>query len=626
MCGIVAILQREGQPVGQELVLSMTRRLVHRGPDDEGTFLDGPVGLGFRRLAILDLTPSGHQPKVSPDGDVVLIFNGEIFNYVELREELVALGHTFRSTGDAEVLLHSYLEWGRSCVERFNGEWAFIIYDRTRRVFFGSRDRFGIKPLYRVETPTAILWASEIKALLAFPGYRPEVNWDVAADFLHHGSLDHTSGSFFRGVEPVPAATAFEVRLNGDERQWRYWAFPDESPVGSVHDPAGRFAELFEDAVRVRLRSDVKVGVCLSGGLDSTAVLCAMARARRPQGAPAPEPIRAFSYHHDDFDERRYVDATIAETSANLQRLLVDHKRLWQMTEDVIRAHDEPVHTLTAMVGFELMRTIAGAGVGVILNGQGADESLGGYDSFFKDAWYSALREGRPLDASREIRRFVAAHGGNPTELFFSVVVYAIKSGLRRLGWYRAIATPRARRALENHGWFAGRMLDDGSVAGYEPLDLRSILHRSMTKEPLPLYLRVEDRNSMAHSVEVRLPLLDYRLIDLAFSLGNDWKIHGEWNKHILRESMRGRIPELVRVRVDKMGFPTPMRDLLNDETRGLLLDIIGSQSARERGIYNTDRILGELEKAPQGTNDLQTALGAFRVAEFELWAQTYGV
>jgi len=626
MCGIVSVLQREGRPVDQDLIRSMTRRLVHRGPDDEGTYFDGPVGLGFRRLAILDLTPSGHQPMVSADGRAVLVFNGEIFNYIELRDELRTLGHTFRSTGDAEVLLRCYLEWGASCVERFNGEWAFVIYDRARRVLFGSRDRFGIKPLYKLETPAATLWASEIKALLAFSGYRPDINWDVAADFLLNGSLDHTGGTFFRGIEPVPAATAFEVRLDAVERRWRYWSLPAGPPTETVDDPAGRFAEIFEDAVRIRLRSDVPVGVCLSGGLDSTAVICAMARARQGEDDPGAGPVRAFSYHHDDFNEQPYVDATIKETGAALQRLLMDHKSLWQLTERVIRAHDEPVHTLTAMVGFELMRLIAGAGVTVILNGQGADESLGGYDSYFPDAWYTAVRDGRPVRAWREIRRFAAAHGSKPGELFSRVLVRTVKAELRKVGWYRALARYRAGRAMRRQGWFAGRMLEDGSVAGFEPVDLRSVLQRSMTREPLPLYLRVEDRNSMAHSVEVRLPMLDYRLIELAFSLDNDWKIRGEWNKYVLREAMRGRIPEMVRARIDKMGFPSPTRDLLRDETRDSLLDIIGSQSARERGIYHTDTILRELRTPPSGTPDFQTALSALRIAQFEIWARSYGV
>jgi asparagine synthase (glutamine-hydrolysing) len=366
--------------------------------------------------------------------------------------------------------------------------------------------------------------------------------------------------------------------------------------------------------------------VCLSGGLDSTAVLCAMARTRRREDGPGAGPVRAFSYHHDDFDEQPYVDATVRETGAALQRLLMDHKRLWQLTERVIRAHDEPVHTLTAMVGFELMRLIAGAGVTVILNGQGADESLGGYDSYFPDAWYTAVRNGRPLRAWREIRRFAAAHGGGAGELFSRVLVHAVKTELRKFGWYRALARYRLGRATRRRGWFTGQLLEDESVAAFEPVDLRSVLQRSMTREPLPLYLRVEDRNSMAHSVEVRLPMLDYRLIELAFSLDNEWKIRGKWNKYVLRESMRGRIPEIVRARVDKMGFPSPTRNLLLHETRHSLLDIIGSRAARERGVYHTDAILRELRTLPGDARDFQTALSALRVAQVEIWARAYGV
>ena len=559
----------------------------------------------------------------SPDGSAVLVFNGEIFNYVELREELRTLGHSFRSTGDAEVLLRSYLQWGEGCVSRFNGEFAFVIYDKRTGELFGARDRFGIKPLYCARVASALVWASEIKAVLALPDLRRSINWRAAGPYLLSGTLDHLTETFFTGVEVVPAASAFRVDREGRVRSWRYWSLPPQG--AAVADPPASFAELFEDAVRIRLRSDVPLGVCLSGGLDSTAVICAMDRVRRANGGGTTgQPVTAFTYHHPNFDERRYVDATLQRTGATLHLLEMDHVALWDLAESVMRAHDEPVHTLTAMVGYQLMRMIAGCGIKVILNGQGADETMAGYDSYFRAAWYSDLRQGRGLRAWSQIRSYSAVHGGVPGERLLAVVEHLVKTELRRTGWYRAAAHQRQRRSVARDGWFrdvAVPAVDD--VPPFEATDLNTVLRRSTTVDPLPLYLRVEDRNSMAHSVEVRLPMLDYRLVEFLFGLANDWKIRGPLNKYLLREAMRDRIPEVVRTRVDKMGFPSPFRQLLDGTTFNAIYALVTSQRARERGVYDTARIVRDLETY-RDTSNAEIAWRAFRVAQVELWAQLY--
>ena len=625
MCGIVAVRRLTGALDPREFVDRMAGTLAHRGPDDEGVFFEGEVGLGFKRLAILDLTDAGRQPMTSADGAAVLVFNGEIFNYVELREELRARGHRFRSTGDAEVLLHAYLEWGTECLPRLNGEWAFVVYDRRTASLFGARDRFGIKPLYRLQVPGAVAWASEIKALLALPEYRPSINWRVAGAYLTSARLDHSTETFFEGVHALPAGSAFAVDREGREREWRYWSLPAPGAAPLTDDPAAAFAELFEDAVRIRLRSDVPLGVCLSGGLDSTAVICAMDRVRRSNGANG-QPVTAFTYHHQDFDERRYVDATVDRTGASLHRLEMDHLALWDLAEQVMRAHDEPVHTLTAMVGYELMRMIAGCGIRVILNGQGADETLAGYDSYFPDAWYADLRRGRAWRAWREIRKYTATHGGAPLGRLLVVVERLARAELRRTKWYRTLAHRRQRRRAVRDGWFRDVALAArDEVPPFEATDLDTVLRRSTTVEPLPLYLRIEDRNSMAHSVEVRLPMLDYRLVELVFGLANEWKICGPWNKFLLREAMRDRIPEVVRTRVDKMGFPSPFRQLLDGKSFDAVFELVTSRRARERGVYDWERMIRDLEAHRDGTN-AEVASRAFRVAQLELWARLHGL
>ncbi|HEV8511010.1 MAG TPA: asparagine synthase (glutamine-hydrolyzing) [Gemmatimonadales bacterium] len=624
MCGIVAVRTLDGAQTAAAFVNPMVGTLAHRGPDDAGVFFEGDVGLGFKRLAILDLSATGHQPMPSADGSAVLVFNGEIFNYVELREELRALGHSFRSTGDAEVLLHAYLQWGVDCLPRCNGEWAFVIYDRRTGSLFGARDRFGIKPLYHACVAGALVWASEIKAVLALRDLRRSINWRAAGPYLLSGTLDHLTDTFFAGVQAVPAGSAFLVGHDGRQRAWRYWSLPAPD-AASVTDPPASFAELFEDAVRIRLRSDVPLGVCLSGGLDSTAVICAMDRVRRSNGSNGQQ-VTAFTYHHPNFDERRYVDATVNRTGAKVHWLEMDHVALWDLAEPVMRAHDEPVHTLTAMVGYELMRMIAGRGIKVILNGQGADETLAGYDSYFRAAWYSDLRRGRPWRAWSEIRRYTAVHGGASRRRLVALVEHLVKTELRRTEWYRTLAHQRQRRRAERDGWFRDVALpapDD--VPPFEAPDLDTILRRSTTVDPLPLYLRVEDRNSMAHSVEVRLPMLDYRLVEFLFRLANDWKIRGPLNKYLLREAMRGRIPEIVRTRADKMGFPSPFRQLLDGKTFDAVFDLVTSRRARERGVYDSTRIARDLEAHRDSSNG-EIAWRAFRVAQLELWAQLHGL
>ncbi len=293
MCGIAVTIGLNGRMIERSAVERMADSLFHRGPDDSGIYLDASIGMGFRRLSILDLSEAGHQPMVTADQQYVLVFNGEIFNYVELRAELRTLGYEFRSSGDSEVLLAAYREWGRECLARLNGMWAFVIYDRRRRCLFGSRDRFGVKPLYVSREGGVVQFASEIKALRASGYLRTGINWKTAAAFLLEGRLDSQAETFYEGIEQIPAGSGFEVGLDGTWRQWLFWSLERLSPT-IVENPAEKFADLFEDSVRIRMRSDVPVGVCLSGGLDSTAIICAAARQQGARAARSTEALQAF--------------------------------------------------------------------------------------------------------------------------------------------------------------------------------------------------------------------------------------------------------------------------------------------------------------------------------------------
>ena len=625
MCGVVGVFGLNGAAVDPAVVRRMSWMVRHRGPDDEGIYTEPSIGLGFRRLSILDLSPAGHQPMFGPDGDTVIVFNGEIYNYIELRDELQSLGHRFRSQGDTEVLLHAYLQWGQQCLDKLNGMWAFLIYDRRRGVLFGSRDRLGKKPLYRYQTDDRFFIASEIKAILASGYYRGEVNWNRAASFFLEDSFFESEANdgatFYTDISQIPAGSAFEldVRGNWNWKEWRYWSL-DSISDAPVTDPAESYYELFSDAVRLRLRSDVPVGIFLSGGLDSTSIACAVGRMRDAIPGGATAPLLAFSYQAREFDESAYINETVQQTGVELVSFRAEPRALWDTLQRVLWYQDEPIHSLVAVITFELSRLAAARGVKVILNGGGPDETLG-YPSFFRNHWQTLVTRGRIRQAWREIGNHHALHGGCASRTIARLLVDECKAPIRSIPAGRQLlAWNRKRRLLENT-WFTPELTS--RFAGPRPsgaATLDSTLRRAVDVAPLPYYLRLEDRNSMAHSVEARMPFLDHRLVALAFRLPADWKMRGPWNKYVLRTAMRGRIPEAARSRLDKMGFPIPARRWFAEALYEPTQDLLGTQQLRERGIYRVDAIRKDLQRHRDGLIDVSSQL--FNIVQFEIWSK----
>lgn len=614
MCGFVAWVGRSGA-ADRQAVARMLGVIHHRGPDDEGTFFSGPVGFGFRRLSILDLSPAGHQPMQTPDGRHTIVFNGEIYNFVELRAELSALGHRFISGSDTEVLLHAYTAWGGDCVHRFNGMWSFLIHDKETGTVFGARDRFGMKPLYWHATPEAFLFASEIKSIRASGHYRGDLNWATCARFFHEQRLDDTTDTFFAGIQSIPAGHRFSLDARGNLSIAPFWAQPDQAVAPA--DPPKEFAERFEKAVAIHMRSDVPVGVNLSGGLDSTSIICAIAREHQRLGAN--QALQAFCFTSREYDESTYLAATLGQTGATQRTLSLKPLDIWSSLPRALWFQDEPVHSITAVVGFHLSDLAAKNGVKVILNGQGADETLGGYPSYFRDYWYSTLVNDGFAALKREIEAFSAIHGGSPLVSTLETVKHVAKTGMRRFHTYRRLARRRQLDAYSRNDWFDASLCDHLSTeVPYCAGDLQSTLRRAVTQDPLPLYLRVEDRNAMAHSVEARLPFLDPNVVEFAGALPPAWKLRGPWNKYILREAMRDRIPENVRVRPDKMGFPTPFSRWLREELYESAAAIIHDPDFATSGPWNTAAIRRDLERHRRGEADLAGRL--FDVIQFHLW------
>ena len=356
----------------------MLATIAHRGPDDHGTLVEERVALGFRRLSILDLTHAGHQPMSTTDGRVSMVFNGEIYNYLELRKELQVLGHHFTSTGDAEVLLTSYRQWGRACVDRLVGMFAFCIYDRDAGYCFLARDRFGVKPLFFASTSRGVLFASELKVIRASGLWNGDLNMSRFAMFIalnRSEAVPEDMDTYLSGVHQVLPGHTCTVHPDGRIVHATYWTPPTEM-AREGGDPVGQYAALFDDAMRLHVRADVPVGVMLSGGMDSVSIACALATLAGNPSQRA-QPLHAFSYMSEGFDEREQVEHTVQQTGLQLHVLKdMDAERLWANLDDLIWYHDEPVHSPSVLVGFELYRMAAANGIRVVLSGQGADETM----------------------------------------------------------------------------------------------------------------------------------------------------------------------------------------------------------------------------------------------------------
>jgi asparagine synthase (glutamine-hydrolysing) len=588
MCGIAGIVAPNGFDHRHLRLLSDA--LDHRGPDGFGYLLasaDGDVAirhnahfapdeqptavLGFahRRLSILDLSDASLQPMADSSSNVAVCYNGEIYNCVELREELRGLGYRFRTTGDTEVLVHAYQAWGPDCVRRFNGMWAFALYDRRTATVLLSRDRFGIKPLHYTIRGGRLYFASEIKALLAIPGLRGKPNVPVVSMFLQTGLTDTTDETFFQGIVRLPAAHNAFVSVRADVptvRPRRYWDFPAEADAASEREAVDRFRDLFFDAVRSHTLSDVAVGTCLSGGLDSSSIVCVADELRR-RADLTNYTHRAYGYVAADprFSERRHMDAVVRASGVEMNYIECTDDAFLETVPQVLAAQDEPFGSASIAVQYLVFQRARTTGVTVMLDGQGADEILGGYHHFLTTlAWqYLTTRQVRRF---LRLRRQYSTEVGAPFPIADSTAAAMLaperlRPTLRRmrlaLAGRRSAPASLGQQAPE-HTVLTPALREAFQVGGayWDPRGgLNEILRTYVRSHGLPALLRYEDRNSMAHSIEARVPFLDYRLVELLFSLPGDLKINGARTKYVLREAMTGVLPESVRTRKDKLGF-----------------------------------------------------------------------
>ena len=599
MCGIAGQFVLNGEEADADLVAAMAERLRHRGPDGEGTYFSGPVGLAHRRLAIIDLSDEGRQPMANEDGSLWIVFNGEVYNYLELREDLRALGHRFATATDTEVVLHAYEEWGRDCLHRFNGMWAFAIWDNRRRELFCARDRLGVKPLYYTLAGESFLFASEIKALLAHPAVGRRPNDRMLSTFLAWGVADHTGETMYDGIFQLRPAHSIVVSAEGAGEPERYWGLAMNAAPGGADDDAaaGRVRDLLTDAVRLRLRSDVPVGTCLSGGIDSSTItflINDLLRAEHPESVGDRQ--KTFSVCFDDprFDESRHIDTVVAATEVASHRITPDTEGLWEDIGRLLYMQDEPFASLSIYAQYCVMR-LASDEVKVVLDGQGADEQLAGYIAYQMPYVRGLLRQGRVLAALRE-----AVGGAQHHRSFFS---WAIRQSLVR---------------SERRGLLRGDAPEVLRYAG----SLDEVLAREITASNLPLLLHWEDRNSMAFSIEARVPFLDYRLVEYLAGLPLDQKIRGGVTKYVLRRAIRGLVPDAVRCRMDKMGFVTPEEAWMKDELRPHILDLFSTPEFSRRPYWDAELVLQNYREFLDGKSEYSTEF--WRIACAEVWLRQF--
>jgi asparagine synthase (glutamine-hydrolysing) len=610
ICGVVAL----GRPSESDAVAAMASALDHRGPDGNGEFSADGVALGFRRLAIIDLSEAGMQPFVSDDGALRLVHNGEIYNYRELRRELESRGHSFRSQTDTEVILRAYEEWGDACVGRFNGMWALALWDGRNRRLFCSRDRFGVKPFYYRWGDGRFAFASELKAFSAAEPLEPHL--PAVRDYLEQGYVDHTDDTFFAGIRKLPPAHSLVVDDRG-LRLERYWSLePSDSPA----DAPDAVRELFLDAVRLRLRSDVAVGTCLSGGIDSSAIVCAvdhMLRTEAENARPVGDRQRTFTAFFDErgFDERPYAEAVVERTRSQPHWVTFDSGELVDVLPSIVRTQDEPFGSTSIVAQWFVMRAAKEAGLTVMLDGQGADETLAGYHGYFGPFFADLLRHGRLRELSAELRAYRTLHGAGVGTTAVALARPFLPERLRwaargRVKGGTALVHPDLPPSRHGH--------ENGFDGGY----LRRQMHLILTRRGLPELLHYEDRNSMAHSLEARVPFLDYRLVELLFSLNSGELIERGRTKAVLRRALGDLLPPIVRDRVDKLGFVTPEAAWLRNGLGELAADAFASRAFRERGFVDAGAARRSLERHRSGERSAGFEL--WRALCVELWAREF--
>jgi len=596
VCGITGILTKSHKSPDLSILKRMADKISHRGPDDEGHYIDNRVGFYHKRLSIIDIK-NGRQPMTS--GALTIVFNGEIYNYIELRESLTKLGYKFKTDSDTEVILKMYEEYGKRCVELLNGMFAFVIYNKRRSGIFIARDHFGIKPLYYYSDKEQFIFGSEIKAVIEHPSVKAVPDYDSMNEYL---TFQFVLGdkTLFNSIRKVLPGHYMTVNLNTMQfNQVKYW----EPDFHLDQDHTKRYfvnelKRLLDDTIKIQLRSDVPVGTYLSGGMDSSIVTLIAARYL--------DNLQTFTgafKESKDFDETEYAGKVAKKAKAKIHTIYPTASDFTELLPKLIYHLDEPVAGPGSFPQFMVSR-LAKQNVTVALGGQGGDEIFGGYVRYMV-AYFEQAIKGAILETNEEGEHIVSLSSIIPNLPYIHKYIPMLREFWRK-GAFEEMDR-RYFHLLDRSGasmdYFTGDFIRDFNkekVFGrfqeiFNDPDTKSYYNKMTHFDmfgSLPGLLQVEDRVSMAASLESRVPLLDRRIVDLISHIPAAMKFKGGEMKHLLKKAVKDILPPSIFNRKDKMGFPVPLHIWMkNDEVSGFVRDILQSQKAKERGIFNPDKI-----------------------------------
>lgn len=581
MCGIAGIILKQQSGINlAEKIAAMTNAIAHRGPDGEGFLLAGEqtttphynllqqnykrkdlnyipttnlkagdansfLAFGHRRLSIIDLSDTGHQPMCNKEGKTWIVFNGEIYNYIEVREELKKLGHVFISESDTEVILQAYKQWGTTCVERFNGMWALCIYDSEKQICFASRDRFGVKPFYYINNKDLFAFASEQKAFVKTDLVTPKINADALHNYLVNGLSETNSINFFEGLNELMPGNNLVFNIKTQEiKTSAYYNLTEHITLKndnlSEKELIEKVSYAFENAVKLRLRSDVEVGTCLSGGIDSSALAVSISEITK-------QPLYCFTsvFRNNPINEEHFADSVAKKIKAKHFKVEPTLDGFLNEVDNLIYSQDVPIWDTSTYAQYKVMELAKQNNIKVVLDGQGADELFGGYHHHFLAKWNNLFSQGNYMTAMNEIsmsKKTIA----NPLQFYLKEKVKQ-KNYLNKKHF---------------NLFFKNEFLNSAEIKNPSVYfnSVNEQLVDDIYNTRLKSFLKCEDRCGMWHSVESRTPFADdIELINLLFSFNGNKKIKNGVSKHLLREAVKDKLPNEIYSRYDKKGFETPM-------------------------------------------------------------------
>lgn len=662
MCGIGGIVRFNNNISDLKSSAMLLNKLIaHRGPDGEGYLLhhnektitafgkDTPEAckhnqlhytskiniddaseafdmvLLHRRLSIIDLNASGHQPMCIDEGNFWITFNGEIYNYIEIRKELKEKGCVFKSESDTEVVLYAYKIWGKDCLHKFNGMWSFVIFDKIKNILFGARDRFGVKPFYYYKDKDVFAFASEQKALVKMPFIKTGIRQEAVYDYFVKGEIEYETQSFFKHINELFPAHSFELHINsGNLREEKYYELETNEAyqnfeASKFNEAKNNVFELLEKAIQLRLRSDVPVGACLSGGIDSSAIVSLMNNLNKQNDVK--EKIKLFTASFNDIaiDESPFAARVAEQTNSTFYRVYPKSEELLGDLENLIYCQDVPIWSTSTYAQYRVMQKARETGVKVVLDGQGGDELFGGYHSYMYNYWAEILKNFKWNTLHREMKGFLPWH----LRYSFFVKQHLRFSTVRKL--------PSFAQYQINRNYFGDLyylnlpFLNENKkrLSGNPlPKNLNKMLLQEFTNTRLKAYLKCEDRCSMWHSVESRTPFADdINLIEYAFQLPSTYKIKNGVNKYILRESLRGKVPEIILNRKDKMGFATPNSQWIK-EIKEAVRPYFDDGLKDYFDMQKINRDFNQMFSNNLGPDDTRT----FKFIAFAVWKKVYGL